>query len=89
MAAPVTKPNSQFDSETLINLHSKYNFVFDTCAKRLRGFPRQLRHGAEERWKTMAEFYRPNPNDEVARTNFFAVVDSVCEMAHDTCAPER
>jgi len=89
MATPVTGPGpkSQFDSETLINLLSKYNFVFDSCSKRIRGLPRSLRHAAEKEWKTMAEFYRPNPGDEVARSNFFDAVNNACERERDT--PEK
>jgi hypothetical protein len=42
---------------------SKYDFIFDTCAKRVRGFPKSLCHDADTKWKNMAEFYRQDPHD--------------------------
>jgi len=63
---------------------SKYNFIFDTCAKRVRGFPKSLRHDADQKWKNMVEFYRPDPRDKVARGIFFAAVDRACEMERNT-----
>jgi hypothetical protein len=71
----------------LILTLSKYNVLFDTCAKRVRGFPKSLRYDAEEKWKTMVEFHRPNPRDEEARANFFAAVNNACEMEINT--PEK